>query len=200
MDLLGKKKIWKYYLFNENISNNAFAETLEHARRTYLNYETFPFTIVTDGDLTVSDSGWLDEQMNILKRNPDVFVVGSTLDMANLPLKTMPESKNWIPPVRAIHPDYLETWTGLWLLTFRTIDLREYLEYRSNTGGKFLDSNLHAFCNAKHMKWARTKRSKSIHLTWSLYHDLSHPYTIMKVKNAGTIWNHNRTCGYQLFE
>lgn len=198
-DLLDKGLVWKYYLFDENIANNAFHMVIENAIETYLDPIKFPYTFVTDGDLTIEYADWIDEQLAIME-NKDIFVCGSTLDMSNLPVKSMPNSVKWVPPAVDCG-NYNRGLTGIWLCLFRTNELIETMHYLNKNNLRFLDSHFHKYAkDVKNMIWARTKKTIAYHITWDLYADLNHPYTVAKTKSVSNLWFRNIKGNYQLFE
>ncbi|CAN5739178.1 hypothetical protein BH11VER1_BH11VER1_08630 [soil metagenome] len=187
--------IENYFLFDQNISNNAFEIILDYLESTW----TSPYVLVTDGDIKVDHTGWLDEQITILENCPEVFACAVSLDMGNLPIKCFPEAGNWVPaPIdRGL---YLEGDTGIHLTLFRTSDLKSFLSAKRENGWKLRDGYIHNYARATGRKWAKTKLHHAIHLTWDAYGDLEHPYTKMKLsKSFDEIWNHNDYCSYQRF-
>lgn len=200
MDLLEKRLICKYYLFEENIANNAVHIVLEEAIAKYLDPTIFPYVFITDGDLTIEDTSWIDEHINIMDKYKNVFICGCSLDNSNLPTKTMPNAIHWIKP-GVDQGDYIKGVTGTTFTLHRTNELIEAMNFFNSKGWRYLDSNLHKFCfDAKRMIWARTKKAKCYHLTWDLYLDLTHPYTIMKLKNVNTMWKRSQSSKFQLYE
>lgn len=190
LDLVHKDKVLKYFLFDKNISNNAIEVVLDSS---FIDYSSYDYVLVTDGDLEPIDSNWLHEQLKIINNNPDVFVCGIDLDMSNLPVNTFPNVHNWIPKTIRETEDYLECTTGLHYLLFRKRDFTSFLAYRRQNNLHFVDGTLHHYCyNVIYKKWAKTKVCKAIHLTWDSYQDLNHPYTKLKLsKSLLDIWSHN---------
>jgi hypothetical protein len=135
---LARGDVARYLLFDENISNNAFEVALAIDRG---RWRDAPYVLLTDGDLVGGD-GWLDEQVALLDRRPEVFACGIRLDMDNLPLARFPDAGGWVPPLRAVHDDHEEG------------------------------------------------------LTWDLYAQPDHPYTLMKTgRTLREHWHHTRYCG-----
>jgi hypothetical protein len=196
--LLANGTVASYYLFERNISNNAYQIVLD---RLHDRIRRSPHVIVTDGDLLVHDPSWLGEEIGVLDRHPDVFACGVSLDMDNLPLATFSDAGGWVPPIVADHGDYLEGVTGMQLVAFRGEELAGFLDYRAATGLHFLDSDLHVYAYGTLTKrWARTKRATARHLTWDRYADLSHPYTTAKLaRSFEQIWRHSDRCPYSLY-
>lgn len=196
----GKNKLIKrYYLFEQNITGNAFGVVLTTELQ---RLKKSHYVLVTDGDLVSEDSGWLDEEINILKRHKEVFTCGLSLDMKNLPLKSFPDAKSWIPPDINSYNDFYEAYTGAHLLLVRGTELYEFIKWRNENDLDFVDGELHRFCyEVLGKKWSRTKKSKAYHLTWDLYHDKENPYTKMKTEqNFHDTWYHNRQASYKLTE
>src|SRR5512135_1586115 len=124
---------------------------------------------MTDGDIVPDRHDWLDEQLGVLDRHPDVFVCGVQLTTENLPLATFPEAWRWIGPPLAVHDDYIEApQSGLHLCLFRTPDFRAYLRHRRRTGQRFVDGSIGAYIGATGRKWAWTRRATARHLVWDL--------------------------------
>jgi hypothetical protein len=196
---LGKKKLVKrYYLFDKNITNNAFKLVL--AREQALIKKT-RYVITTDGDLTCEDD-WLKETTCILRKHPEVFACGVSLDMSNLPVKTFPDATGWVPDDISEQPDYYEAVTGSHLLTLRGSDFYTFLRWKDKNNIHLVDSTMHDYCyRVLQKKWTRTKHSKAYHLTWDLYQDLDHPYTKLKTeKSFAAIWHHQDSSEYSLKE
>ncbi|AKI79872.1 hypothetical protein [Niemeyer virus] len=199
IDLINNKLIWKYYLFEKNIYNVAIHISINHAIKTYLDPNEYPYVYVTDGDLTIEDTNWIDEQLSILDKCPNAFVCGCLLDYSNLPTKTIPDSVGWIQKYTD-HGDYNVGITGTVFNLYRTPVLIETMKYLNDNGLKYLDYHLHHYYEIKNMIWTCTKKAKSYHLTWDLYSDLENPYTIYKLHNYKTMWFNNTEASYQLFE
>jgi hypothetical protein len=187
--------VHKYIQFEKNISNNAIQKVFDDGLID-LNSE---YIVVTDGDL-VPDYNWFKEHKSILDNNKDVFVISNTLDSKNLPLNNFPQANLWIGIGNVDRGEYIESRTGTHLFTFRTADFKRWLDYRLHNNLKFCDVNIHDFgykCLMK--KSARTKETKSYHLTWDLYQDINHPYTREKMLNPN-IFNHDEFCNYEVFK
>lgn len=195
---LGSKKlIRRYYLFDKNITSNAYDVILAHERQ---NIQYAQYVLVTDGDIVCPDSKWLKEEKHILKRHQDVFVCGTTLSLSNLPTATFPEAKNWIPQDMAQHRDYIEALTGGHLLLFRSSELLDFIDWKDKHDKHFVDGVLHRYCyDVLGKKWARTKKTNTLHLTWDLYSDLDHPYTKLKTgKSFQDTWYHSKTSPFTI--
>ena len=186
--------VQQYFRFDENISNNAIEIILRHE----LVLSDHPYVVVSDGDLEVRTRDWLDESRQVLEYHPEVFAVGVSLDLSNLPVQAFPEAVSWVPLDLADHGDYIEALTGNWLVMFRGAELEACLEYLSEAGGRYRDSELQAYCyRARHMRWARTRRAMARHLTWDSYGDSNHPYTRLKLSRSfDEHWIHPRRAAY----
>lgn len=193
-ELIAAGQIKKYALFEENIANMA---TTIYCREGHVDWTQYDYVVTTDADL-VPDEGWLDECKAILAAHPEVFVCSVGLYMDNLPVKTMPHAKDWIPP-RIDRGDYYETITGTHFMTFRARDFIKYLKHLRRENLAMLDERLHELSRAEKMKCACTKQARAYHLTWDLYQDLNHPYTREKIHNP-LIWHQNRRCGYEVMQ
>lgn len=196
--LMKKGIVARYYQFNDNISNNAYEVVLEKEIRKITRSK---YVIVTDGDLIARSQNWLYEQLKILKNNNDVFACGISLDMSNLPIKTFPQAKEWIPQIISEHPDYYENNTGCHLLLMRGRELAKFMSWRRKKKLPFLDQHIHTYCyEILNKKWVRTKKAKARHLTWDLYNNLSHEYTRRKIsKTKAELWAHNNYSDFELF-
>jgi hypothetical protein len=190
---LARGEVDRYLLFDENISNNAFEVALAVDRA---RWEAAPYVLLTDGDLVGGD-GWLEEEVALMDRRPEVFAVGIRLDMDNLPLAQFPDAGGWVPPPRAEHDDHHEGLTGIHLLMLRGADLAAYMRYQAANRLRFVDSTMHHFAyRVLDRRWARTARSSARHLTWDLYAQPDHPYTQMKTgRSLREHWHHTRYCG-----
>jgi Glycosyl transferase family 2 len=198
VERLGKTGIVaRYYLLDKNITSGAYTVAVNNEIEAI---KKSPFVVITDGDVIVEHGDWLKEEMRILKKHDDVFVCGTTLDLVNLPLKTFPEAKSWLPADMNVYPDFYETYTGGHLLLFRGAEFADFMAWKDANHLQFVDGNMHKYCYEQaHKKWARTKETKAYHLTWDLYFDLDHPYTKMKTNiSFKDTWHHNRTSDYTL--
>lgn len=200
VDTLGKSRLIKrYYLFERNITSNAYKIVIN---REIESVRKSKFVIITDGDLVVEHGDWLKEEEMVLKQHPNVFACGVTLDMANLPIRAFPSANTWVPPDIAAHPDFFEAHTGGHLLLMRGTELAACVEWMNAQKHHFVDSDLHWYChNVANKIWARTKETKAYHLTWDLYQDSNHPYTQLKTtKNHQDIWYHGIEADFSLTE
>jgi hypothetical protein len=200
VDTYGKSGLIKrYYLFEKNITGNAYDIVFNVEKEIIKNS---PYILITDGDLYSKDEDWLKEELNILKQHPEVFACGVSLDMSNLPIKQFPDAANWIPPDKGTFPDFFEATTGGHLLMFRGGQFYEYMKWQANNKLNFVDSIMHRYCyEVLNKKWARTKKAKAYHLTWDLYRDKRHPYTVLKIsKTHEETWYHKQKSGYKLTE
>lgn len=199
MSLLEQETISNYYLFDENIGFNAIEKVMVQDSEYLNEHEYF---MITDGDLTSKDSDWLDEQINILKNNPEVIVSGVKLDMSNLPSEDKyPGANNWVPPAKEIEgKNYLDGQTG-WVLTMLKTDyFFLILRLIKQSGEQLSDFRVYKYALTINKKWVRTKKTEAYHLTWDTYSQLDHPYTKWKTSHTYTeIWDHKKYCGYNLF-
>lgn len=187
--------VHEYLYFPENISNNAFFIALREAV-SCAEHQTI---IVTDGDLTPLSPNWLDEQLRVVNVHHEVFAIGGSLCLENLPLAAFPDAGGWVPPDVADRGDYFEAYTGMHFVMFRGHELAQALSFIAEAGEKFQDSVLHKYCYGRlGRRWARTKKATFRHLTWDNYANLDHPYTRMKrSKSFVDHWSHDR---YSSFE
>lgn len=199
IDRFGKKGlIKKYYLYDENITNNAMSSLLKQDLEKLKKTKYF---MITDGDITCDDPAWLDEELRIMK-HPEVFSCGVTLDKSNLPLKTFPNAKDWIPPDHQEYPDYYEVITGSHLQMVRGKEFYDFVAWQEKTNAHIVDGTMHEYCyKILGRRWARTKNAVAYHWTWDLYADKNHPYTKLKTdKSFKDTWHHKRQSGYKLTE
>ena len=198
LDLVNQMKISQYILFEGNISNNAIEVVCDSGLMKLGSHE---YVLLTDGDLEVITGYWLEEEINILNNNADIFACGISLNKENLPIKTFSDAINWIPLDIKENQDYYEALTGMHLLLLRSSDFIDYLDYRKRNNLKFRDSTMHRFCyEIKNMKWARTKINQARHLTWDSYNDLGHPYTKIKIsKKFEETWNHELYSPFKVY-
>jgi hypothetical protein len=196
-ELIDRGLVTRYYQFAENITNNAYNLVLEAAQAAYLDPSVYPYTIITDGDVTVANQGWLDELIRILTSDTEIFAAGVDVDLFNLPVNAIPEAVHWVPRGED-RGTYIKAPTGYHLVLTRTFHLLQYLDHRRATNQRFLDSNMNRFAESLGLFWAKTTEIKACHLTWGLYSDLSNPYTQMKLGTATTVWNHDRIAPYRV--
>lgn len=191
-----KGYIKRYYLFDNNIANNAFATVLEN---DWLSLIRSKHVLITDGDLVCRDQSWLDEELSILERWR-VFACGISLSLDNLPLKTFPDAKAWVPAASAETDRYYIGKTGIHLLMMRSFYLLLFMLWRRLTRVHFIDDRMHYFCDhILRMSWARTKKTQASHLTWDLYANNKHPYTRMKSHlDFADIWRTSRESGFSV--
>ncbi len=193
----GKKGyISRYYLFSENITGNAY-DTIVNLELTKISKRKY--VILTDGDLISKDNSWLTEELSILEKNSDVFACGISLDMKNLPILAFPESTNWIPPDMRSNKYYYEAYTGGHLLILRGGEFADFIKWKNLNNLSLVDSEMHRYCyDVIGKKWARTKKSKALHLTWDLYSDPNHPYTKMRTeKSHKETWYHKKSADFE---
>jgi len=185
----------RYYLFEDNITSRAYDIILEKEREIIKRYK---YVIVTDGDVS-SNNNWIAEEKRALTFNPSLFCIGITFDMNNLPLKTFPDASGWIPPdISRGGIGHVEALTGMHCVMFRTPGLLSFLDYKNEHNINFIDDNIKQYVyQTLHQKWGRTKKARGVHLTWDLYHDLNHPYTLLKTgKSFQDTWYHNKSSDY----
>ncbi|MGH1276959.1 hypothetical protein ACQVWA_26795 [Bacillus cereus] len=199
LSLVNKNIVSKYVLFSNNISNNAIEIFFKHEMVKQL--EQYKYILFTDGDVTVKNNDFLSEEIQILDQHPEVFTCGVTINLDNLPLQNYPTAGSWIPPIIKEFPLFNEGLTGGQLLLFRTKEFLKYLEYIQLHNLKFVDGTMHTFCyKILNKKWARTKNSECIHLTWDIYSDKNHPYHKWKSQHSfQDLWYHNNYCSFEVF-
>ena len=196
LNLLEQGKINSYYLFEEDIGINA-TEVVLRFNSKYI--ETTDYIMITDGDLTCEDDSWLDESMDIIKNNPEVFCVGAELDMSNLP--PIEGAKGWVPKA-VCKPDkpYNAGFTGWWFSIYRSKEIMEAFNIILNKNLKFTDIILHQYCSQTNRIWARPKQAKTYHITWDVYMDPENPYNKWKkTKTLYDIYNPPEYCGFTLY-
>lgn len=189
-------KIKRYYLFEENIANNAYSVVLKNERDILRKSK---YVILTDGDVASNSDEWLNEELSIL-RNHSVFACGAMLSLHNLPLNTFPDAIHWIPQPTSRLGEYDLGPTGVHLLMVRSYCLLLFLKWMHLTKSSFIDDRLYYFCtNILHMKWARTRREHVTHLTWDLYSDAKNTYTKMKTETPfDQIWRSRKSSNYTI--
>lgn len=192
-DLMDAGKVSAYYLFEKNISSNA-VRTIARTVQTDSEYVVF-----TDGDL-IADSTWLEESLKILNKHAHLNAVSTELSMHNLPVKAFPEAVNWVPPPIRITEDYVEGSGGHHLLVLRSKLVKPFLEFLDTCKLTWTDGSLRLFLAKHHTagSWVKTLHSKATHLTWDLYADRNHEYTLLREsKTPQQWWDHNEFCGYE---
>lgn len=180
--------ISSYYLFENNLANNAFEIIIARDLKKISNSNFF---IVTDGDLLVKGANWLQEELNIMQNNNELFACGISLSLENLPINEFADAINWVPSNIAEFETFFEAKTGGHLLMLRTSDFLKYWEYREKEKLNFTDGSMANFCyQILKKKWAKTKNTSAIHLTWDSYSDRNHPYTIKRLsKDFKQTWH-----------
>jgi hypothetical protein len=198
LNLLKNEQILRYYLFEENISNNAFEVVLDSELP---NFSMAQYLLITDGDLYINDEQWLTEEIMILEKNPDIFACAISISDCNLPIRTFREAIQWLPHPLRIYEDYIEAITGLHCVLLRNHEFKQYFKQIQEGRLFFLDQTLRQYgYEILKKKWVRTKHSLAIHLTWDRYNDLEHPYTQLKLsKSLEDTWMHNQYCSYQIY-
>lgn len=197
LDLVKQGKIDQYYLMDENITNNA-------AHVVYGDFkidESCDYFIHTDGDITC-EGDWLQEEINILDKCPEIFVVSVSLDMSNLPSQHYPDAHTWVPANVGETELYYEGSGAGHFMMLKTQDFIDYRNFQKTSGMKWTDGTIRHFAyKHRNRKFAKTKRNFARHLAWDMYQDQNHPYTIEKrQKTILQLWEHDRVCGYQLFK
>jgi predicted SAM-dependent methyltransferase len=191
MQYLQEDKIKKYYLFDKNITNNAWEIAVQDSIMMLHEYET---VMLTDGDLSTNDDLWLQEEKDILK-NQSVFAVGIQLDLTN-----MPKGVNWIPRVIKHHDTFDEVFTGTHFTLMRTADLLLAKKYSDINGLPFRDTSLHKYMFSSTKKiWARTLQSVAYHHTWDYLKDPNNKYMKEKTANFSKTWDHYNYCDYTVY-
>ena len=200
LDLVESSSIKKYFLFSQNISNNAL-ETVFGSDELDLNTIDSKYILFTDGDTLPLDSNWLSEELSILSNNSEVFCCSLTLDESNLPVESFPESVDWVPPPLSENSQYIEGHTGLHFLLIKKDDFVDFMKYKNLTNQKYRDSVMHNYCYQIYRKWAKTKKARAKHLTWDLYQDRENAYTKLKTsKTQDEIWSHNFYSSFEVYE
>ncbi len=191
-DLVKNNKIFKYYLFDENIGMNVF--------ETFFNrfkIDDYKYIVVTDGDLTCDNNDWLNEVKYILEKYPNTFCCGVKMNNINLPLRSFPEAISWIVPPSEVKDDYEQGITGLHFLTYKTKNFKLFFNHLKNNKNNFMDVVMHRFVQSIHRSWKRTVKNLVYHHTWDLYLDKNNEYTQLKINNSPRkLWFHNKFCNY----
>jgi len=197
LDLLNSKSIIRYYLFDENIYGNAISTFLFNGD---IDISKYTYILLTDGDLSCNDPTWLQQQIDIINNNPNIFCCGVDLSQENLPLLTFPDSKTWIPTPTTAEKDFIECPTGVQLLLFKTEVYISTINYLKKENKLFTDVDMLAYCrNILKKRWIKTKNIKAYHHTWDAYADLNHPYTIAKRKLYDNPELTNKYCDYTIY-
>jgi predicted SAM-dependent methyltransferase len=199
IDLVKQKKLYKYLLFDENIGMNTFETFFES---NLIDLEKYSYIVITDGDLIVKNTNWLNEQINIFKNYPKTYACGVKLDLSNIPSKKdFHDVNKWYPKSRQILNDCEVGETGLHLLMYQKDNFKLFLEYLKEYALTFMDTTMHMFCNMhQHKTWRRTKNSQAYHLTWDLYNK-NDDYTKIKINTSREdLWYHGNYCDYNTYE
>lgn len=198
-DLARGGRIVRYYRLKSNIAGEAYRLIMETEAKFLRKYR---FTIITDGDLAITNRDVIKEIGKILSFNHSVFACGVSLDLINLPIKTFADAINWVPKEKSEFKDYFEGLTGCHLLAFRSKEIMACIRWLNKNNLAFVDDNLHEYCyKVINKSWARTKWSRAYHLTWDLYNDIDHPYTKLKTSKSFTdTWHQRKTSEFSLID
>jgi hypothetical protein len=193
LNLLKEKKISQYILFEKNIGGSAFFMFFIDFLNNLKNYD---YIVITDGDVQALNNNWLFESIMIIDKAENAFCCAVDYNTDNLPIESFPESRNWMP-IPIDHGWYLESATGGHLLMFKSESINDFVVWLQENKLLFIDDNIRGFCHTILKKrWYKTKYSKCKHLVWDLYHDKTHPYTIMKMKPREEIFRTVTFCNY----
>jgi hypothetical protein len=171
-----KGVVSKYYHFERNI----FSDSIGLVR--YLNIDLIlnsDYIIITDGDMVPVEHGWLEEQLNIMEKHPEVHACSLGLVLDNLPFKTKPDLSYHLLQMehRVVIPtdkDYIERPTGHWFTLIRGAEYAGYLAWIYGMGVQ-LDQSHRIYCNMIGKKWVRAKEHRVRHFGWYLCHE-GEPY------------------------
>lgn len=197
LDLIKQGKVSEYFLFDNNVCSG-IAKTLYPLIAADNNPS--PYKMFTDGDLTIEEKNWLEEEIAILEQNEEVYAVGVDLSLDNLP--NIEGADKWVPPARVIEgKNYAEGYTGGWFWLFRKNDFADVINHIKNNDLRYVDVSFHRYCTrVLNKKWARTKIAKARHLTWDNYVDPNDEYTIWKASIPfQEHWQQDKNCGYNVY-
>ena len=183
---ISKDNIIGYYQFKENITNNALTITLDNNKQLLQQYE---YVTISDCDLYVDDSILTFEE--IFKNLYFKDVIFSAVDLSD---KDRPPKDVWRTTLKhpiASNNDYLESFTGAWLLTV----LNKNIDWWYSTS-HFLDSLFHKKVKKEGKKWVKTLVNKADHLTWELCYKDSEYIKLKNNLGRKAMWRHNRCCEY----
>jgi hypothetical protein len=123
-----------------------------------------------------------------------------SLSEENLPIAMFPEARRWIQKPYRETELYYEVDTGHHLVLMRTSGFRDFMEYMTTRKLRYIDSEMHKYCRSNGKRWAATKKTKAVHLTWDSYSDSNHPYTRLKTsKPIMEHWNHDKTSSFTIY-
>ena len=125
------------------------------------------------------------------------------MSMENLPsIKLHPDANKWYPKSSKITKDYEDGETGLNFLMYKTLVLKQFLDFIRDEKLTLMDTTMHVHCNhITRLQWRRTRNSECYHLTWDLYKDLKNDYTVLKTtKSRDEMWFHGNYCDYSVYE
>ncbi|MDJ0515290.1 MAG: glycosyltransferase family A protein [Trichodesmium sp. MO_231.B1] len=195
VDLYRYKGLVKnHFIFEENIGTNAF-EIAFDSNLLDLDYD---YITVTDGDL-IPDKGWLDEQIMILEKCPEIFSVSMPLHYDNAPPKQ--KEKTQEIPIESQNDLYQERIAGWVLKTFKNYDWKNFLAFRKKHKIFFHDRSAYDYGKFyKNKKSVLTLNSKSYHLTW----DYANAEYLQLKKSLGEVskhsWYQNKYSGFTLMK
>ncbi|NEO52696.1 MAG: hypothetical protein F6K54_06155 [Okeania sp. SIO3B5] len=194
VDLYREKGLVKnHFIFDKNIGTNAF-EIAFDSNLLDLDYE---YIIVTDGDL-VPDKGWLDEQIVILEKCPEVFSVSGELHLGNASVPLRHKILQIQNNVKFKNDLYKERNAGWVVKTFRASDWKDFLNFRKKNNVYFHDCSVHYYANInRNMRSATTLKSKCYHLTWDYVDNKYDELKKSLMAETNNPWYHNRYSAFR---
>jgi hypothetical protein len=177
-----------HILFKENIVNNA----IEIFIKNYFELlKCYSLITITDCDLLSDNPDSLFQEIYSILEDDDIGVCCSKLCLKNLP--NVPGSDRWVPKEKKINEKYIETKSGIHMMTLTQKNLNLIKDV------KFLDQNLIKIFEENNLKWVTTIKNDVVHLTWDLYYH-NNDYYNFKVKNRTTLWTSNKVCEYNILK
>lgn len=164
LEKIEEGKVRKYYTFDKNISNNAMSMVLDLHKDFIASSE---YILFTDGDVIPlpAPPAWLDEEIAIMERHPELFCCNLHIDWSDEPINTqMNVLKN--NPKRNYHDDYIEMPTGNHLSLFRGKEFREYQNYKEEGNRPQLDSTMRNYAIDHNKTWGKTYDSLAKQCHW----------------------------------
>jgi hypothetical protein len=185
-DMLRRYPIHQYILMNENFWGYPFLyPTCEGALDMY--WPDVSHVCLTDADVILSPSGWLQECHDLLATYPQLGLVALDLDTSNLPL-WHPDGHTWRLTPERTSAGFLRARTGVQLLCLPTTVFRHMMQCMYDQHMFFLDSRLYNLLDQQGWQYAVTEHARAYHAGWDIYTDIHehgeasvyYPYQLFK--------------------
>jgi hypothetical protein len=198
LHLLGENKIEQYIQFSENVTNNAIDIVLAAG---VVDVSESEYMIITDGDC-LPQGEWLDAQLGILSRHPDVFCCTLQNDASHWE----EGARKKLPAPSHQNDEFAEIESGMWLCMFRSREILRVVEVFRENGFRFRDGLLNQY--AKYFlnkRWVAAKSASLVELTRSGFSNpnyLEKRYKLLETRHGNDhyrFWGHDVVCPYTVY-